>query len=90
MSRDFELLRKAEFREKSTVKPTRRETTSEFSPPFPDFPASAGQSEKAVTRDSEYAKVFAVIRNRWRLISILCWSGNGRCRNHCVHDQTEV
>ena len=69
MSRDFELLRKAEFREKSTVTPARRETTSEFSPPSQDFLAPAGQTEQAATRESEFAKAFAVIRGRWRLIA---------------------
>ena len=69
MSRDFELLRKAEFREKSTVTPARRETTSEFSPPSQDFLAPAGQTEQAAARESEFAKAFAVIRSRWRLIA---------------------
>ena len=69
MSRDFELLRKAELGRKSTARVPRREISPEFArlPEPIEFQPSVGPAEQARTRESDWVKALAVVRRRWRL-----------------------
>ncbi len=72
MSRDFELLRKAEQRSKSIAKVPRREVHSEFfrPPAITESQTPASLAGWAGTRESDWVKALAVVRKRWRIATL--------------------
>ena len=72
MSRDFELLRKAEQRSKSIAKVPRREVHSEFfrPPVITESQTPASLAGGAGTRESDWVNALAVVRKRWRIATL--------------------
>ncbi|MCU1332649.1 MAG: hypothetical protein JWM08_1641 [Candidatus Angelobacter sp.] len=72
MSRDFELLRKAEQRSRSTSKAPRREVYPEFVQPaeITESLPVVGPARPAGARESDWVKALAIVRKRWRLAAI--------------------
>ena len=69
MSRDFELLRKAELGGKGARRTARRSFLPEIAGPTGnrDLPGGVGPGEQGHSRESEWARALMVVRKRWRL-----------------------
>jgi polysaccharide biosynthesis transport protein len=69
MSRDFELLRKAELAGKTPRRTPRRGLLAEFTGPAGNkgFHGDAGPAEHGRSRESDWARALMVVRKRWRV-----------------------